>query len=126
MLKRIGRRFYAAKYVYSIHLHGVSPWFMHEKPARVTWKRGSKKHKKGQTEVRMPVRAPGAHINNGSLKIEETFELGVTLYAVENRNLLSARTNTATRVSSSGKQQNEGNRTLWHKRAQARHYGGWR
>ena len=126
MLKRIGRRFYAAKYVYSIHLHRVSPWFMHEKPARVTWKRGSKKHKKGHTKPRMPVRTPGAHINNGSLEIEENFELGVTLYAVDNRHPQSAQTNKATRVSSLGKQQNEENRTLWHKGAQARHHGSRR
>lgn len=82
MLKRLGRRFYSAKYVYSIQLHKVSPWFMHDRPAKLVWQRGSKKHKRGETAVKNPTHVEGAHVNMATLDVEESFELGVTLYAV--------------------------------------------
>lgn len=107
MFKRIGRRFYSAKYVYVVHLHSVSPWFMHDRPAKVVWKRGTKKHKKGETSVKSPTRTEGTGVN-GTLDIEEGFELGVTLYSV----ILSYAAYQRHEPSRIGKQPNKEKRTL--------------
>jgi len=81
MFKRIGRRFHSAKYVFSVQLHRVNPWFMHDRPAKLVWNRGSKKHKRGETQTKTPTHVDGTHVNCATLNVDESFELGVTLYA---------------------------------------------
>lgn len=85
MFKRIGRRFHSAKYVFSVQLHKVNPWFMHDRPAKLVWSRGSKKHKRGETPTKTPTHVEGAHVNRATLDVEESFEVGVTLYAQSHR-----------------------------------------
>ena len=82
MLRLLSRRFTSAKYIYSIQLHGISPWFMHERPAKVVWKRGTQKKRRGATAATMPVLTTKQNMNFCKLQVDERFEIEATLYAV--------------------------------------------
>jgi len=52
---------------------------VHDKPAKVLWERGTKKHKRGSTAAKAPTKEDDI---KADLIIDEQIQLGVTLYAV--------------------------------------------
>jgi len=54
---------------------------MDDKPAVITWKRGTKKNRRGQTQIKSPKKQQ-PNDKTTFLNIDEMFDLDVTLYSV--------------------------------------------
>lgn len=76
----IHKKTHAVKFVYSIQIEDVKPWFLHDKPVVLHWQRGSNKTKRGTSK---PVRSM---IKENEvfpiLEFNENITLTVTLYSV--------------------------------------------
>lgn len=83
MFETIRKQFeYRSKYVFTIHLHHISPWFMDDKSAVITWKRGNRQNRRGETKVKSPKKQHPNDDKTPILNIDENFDFEVTLFSV--------------------------------------------